>query len=74
MLQIIFSISEMNHTYYLNRIFDEIFDMQVRLLIIENQQHDLAINATQVHGSLIEAKPKADFPDGTLLLSWLIML
>ena len=65
----------MNHTYYLNRIFDEIFNLQVRLMVFENQQHDLAlINATKVDGGLIEANPKADFPNETLYVSWLIML
>ena len=63
------------YTYYFSRIFDELFDLQVRLMAIENQQHDLvSINATKVDGGFLKADPKDGSPNETLYVSWLIML
>ena len=30
----------MNHSYYLNRIFSELFDIEIRLMELENGQFD----------------------------------
>ena len=31
---------KMNHSYYLNRIFSELFDIEIRLMELENGQFD----------------------------------
>ena len=71
----------MNHSYYLNRIFTELFDVQIRLLDFENQQYDF-MTSNQSYDDLLEAAPKNildetgtknDF-DGNLFIYWLLML
>ena len=73
----------MNHTYYLDRIFTELFDIQIRLLNLENQQYDLFMKSNQSYDDLLEAAPKnlldetgtkSDFPDSNLFIYWLLML
>ena len=72
----------MNHSYYLNRIFTELFDIEIRLLKLENQQFD-SMTSNQsyddVFGSaapkdiLDEIQTKDDF-NGDLFMFWLFML
>ena len=72
----------MNHTYYLDRIFRELFDVQIRLLDLENQQYDIFMKSNQSYDDSLEAAPKnlldetgtkSDF-DGNLFIYWLLML
>ena len=71
----------MNHSYYLNRIFTELFDIEIRLLELENQQFDYMTSNQSyddVFGSapkniLDEIQTKNDF-NGDLFMFWLFML
>ena len=71
----------MNHSYYLNRIFTELFDVQIRLLELENQQFDYMTSNQSyddVFGSapkdiLDEIQMKDDF-NADLFMFWLFML
>ena len=71
----------MNHSYYLNRIFTELFDIEIRLLELENQQFDYMTSNQSyddVFGSapkniLDEIQTKNDF-NGDLFIFWLFML
>ena len=71
----------MNHSYYLNRIFTELFDIQIRLLELENQQFDY-MTSNQSYDDVLGAAPKNildeiqtknDF-NGDLFMFWLFML
>ena len=71
----------MNHSYYLNRIFTELFDIEIRLLELENGQFDYMTSNQSyddVFGSapkniLDEIQTKNDF-NGDLFMFWLFML
>ena len=71
----------MNHSYYLNRIFSELFDIEIRLMELENGQFDYKDSNQSdddVFGSapkdiLDEIQTKDDF-NGDLFMFWLFML
>ena len=71
----------MNHSYYLNRIFSELFDIEIRLMELENGQFDNKDSNQSyddVFGSapkdiLDEIQTKDDF-NADLFMFWLFML
>ena len=75
----------MNHSYYLNRIFSELFDIEIRLMELENGQFDYKDDENgqfdykdDVFGSgpkdiLEEIPTKAEF-NADLFMFWLFML
>ena len=63
---------KLNHSYYLDRIFTELFDVQIRLLDLENQSYDDLLEAAPKN-ILDETGTKNDF-DSNLFIYWLLML
>ena len=66
---------KMNHSYYLNRIFSELFDIEIRLMELENGQFDYKDDVFRFgpKNILEEIPTKPEF-DADLFVFWLLML
>ena len=75
----------MNHSYYLNRIFSELFDIEIRLMELENGQFDYKDDEDgqfDYKGDALGSGPKnilEEIPtkpefDPDLFVFWLLML